>query len=89
MDDINTVGKKENLEPMWKTPAKRDRLGISDFFAESSVLGVAPREELEVDHHAVQAKADLFRRIPTTEVTDETPNKKQIPLNRSTRAVST
>ena len=29
------------------------------------------QREAEVDHHAVQAKADLFRRITSTEVTDE------------------
>ena len=34
--------------------------------------------EAEVDHHAAQAKADLFRRTTTTEVTSEEQNQSNI-----------
>ena len=72
----NSVG--TNVE----TSAKRNPSGR----AETKCVSVCTHRESEVDHHAVQAKADLFRRT-TTEVTDEKQNKN--PLNQLPRRVAT
>ena len=59
-------------------------LGDTTFLLNQVFCGCIPRES-EVDHHIVQAKPDLFRRITTTEVTVEKKAQVQISLNGSQR----
>ena len=67
-----------------RNSAKRNRSGRADSFA-----GSCTQRKPGVDHHAVQARAHVFRRIATTEVTDDKQNKIQILLKRLPRGVVT
>ena len=54
-----------------ESSAKRNRFGRSDSFAESSLLGLHPERDAEVDHLAVQAEADIFRRFASEVKTEK------------------
>ena len=40
VDDMKLDGKKQNLDPMWKTTQQRSRFGRTDIFPGSRMLGL-------------------------------------------------
>ena len=82
------VVEKENAGPMWKMLRKAIDLADSTPLLIRVYVGCIQRDA-EVDHRAVQAEADLFRRNTTTEVTSEKQNQQQIPRKQSPRAATT
>ena len=87
VDDIKTVAKTEKLGHVWKV--LRKEIDLEDSTLLLNQVFFAPKREAESDHHAVQAKTDLFRRITTTKVTNgKQDTHTQISLIRSLRGVT-
>ena len=70
MGDIKNVGQEEHVGPIWRDLRQEIDLEVPSYLLNQVFLGCS-QQEAEVDHHAVQAKADRFRRLTTTSVTDE------------------
>ena len=89
VDDVRMVGKKQILGRMWNILRKGMGLGDPVPLLNQVYLDCTQREA-EVEHEAVQAEADLFRRITSAEVANKKQDTKEKQLvSRSQRGVTT
>ena len=60
VDDINLAGKKQNLDPMWKSHNKEVNLGESTSFLDHRYLGCAQRQ-CQINKDIVDNYRTMFR----------------------------